>query len=337
MTAIPANMHAVQLRAYDGKPESITVAEIPVPRPGPGQVLVKVASSPINPSDLMFIQGLYGFKKPLPAVPGFEGSGTVVDAGAGAFPKFLKGKRVACAAADPKVSGGMWAEYVVTSAQLCIPLRKDVSLEQGASLLVNPFTAWALMDEARRGRHRAVVQTAAASALGRMIVRLGQRFSIPVINVVRRAVQVELLRGMGVEHVLNSSEKDFPEQLSDLCRKLGATIGFDAVAGEMSAIVLRAQAPGARLLVYGGLSLAPSQADPGSLIFEGKRLEGFWLSAWLQSKNMLAQMRIAGQVQKLLGSDLKTDFQAKLPLQDAAQALQQYAANMTAGKVLLTP
>src|SRR5262245_65864843 len=103
-------MRAVQLRDYDGKPESITVAEIPVPRPGPGEVLVKVFASPINPSDLTFIQGLYGFKKSLPAVPGFEGSGTVVEGGPGLLPRFLKGKRVACAAADPKISGGMWAE-----------------------------------------------------------------------------------------------------------------------------------------------------------------------------------------------------------------------------------
>jgi NADPH:quinone reductase len=64
----------------------------------------------------------------------------------------------------------MWAEYVVTRAQFCMSLRKNVELEQGAALLVNPITAWALMDGARRGAHRAVVQTAAASALGRVIV-----------------------------------------------------------------------------------------------------------------------------------------------------------------------
>jgi len=330
-------MRAVQLRDYDGKPESITLAEIPVPRPGPGEVLVKVFASPINPSDLMFIQGLYGFKKSLPAVPGFEGSGTVVEAGPGMLPRFLKGKRVACAAADPKISGGMWAEYVVTSAKICIPLQKNVDLEQAAAMLVNPFTAWALMDMARRDGHRAVVQTAAASALGRMIVRLGRRFSIPVVNVVRRAEQVELLRGMGSEYIVNSSEAGYDETLRDLCRKVGATIGFDAVAGEMSAIVLRAQPPGARLLVYGGLSLAACQADPASLIFEGKRLEGFWLTGWLRSKNILSQLRLARQVQALLGSDLKTDIQAKVRLEDAARALQQYASNMTAGKVLLMP
>jgi NADPH:quinone reductase len=309
-----------------------------VPRPRPGEVLVRVFASPINPSDLMFIRGLYGFKKPLPAVPGFEGSGTVVEAGAGMMPRFLEGRRVACAAADPKVTGGMWAEYVVTSAQFCIPLRKNVDLEQGAALVINPITAWGLMHEARRGRHHAVVQTAAASALGRMIVRLGKRFSIPIINVVRRSEQVELLRGgLGAEYVVNSSEPEFDKRLRELCHQLGASIGFDAVAGETSAIVLRAQPHGSRLLVYGALSLRASQADPASLIFEGKRLEGFSLDAWLRSRTLLGQLQLARQIQGLLRSDLKADFQAKVPLQEVGHALQQYAANMTAGKVLLMP
>ena len=78
MPPLPATMRAVQLKDYDPKPESLTVAEVPVPRPGPGEVLVKVFASPVNPSDLMFITGNYGFRKALPATPGFEGSGTVL-------------------------------------------------------------------------------------------------------------------------------------------------------------------------------------------------------------------------------------------------------------------
>jgi len=330
-------MRAVQLRAYDGNPESIVVVELPVPRPRPGQVLIRVAASPINPSDLMFIRGLYGFKKPLPAIPGFEGSGTVVESGSGMMPRFLKGRRVACAAADPNVAGGMWAEYLVTSARLCVPLIKQVDIEQGATMLVNPLTAWALMDEARRGRHRAVVQTAAASALGRMVVRLGRRFSIPTINVVRRDEQAELLRKMGAEYVLNTSDPGFDVSLGDLCRRLGASIGFDAVAGEISARVLRAQPRGSRLLVYGALSLEASQIDPASLIFEGKRVEGFWLTAWLHQRSVLSQLRVSRQVQRLLAGDLKTEIQARLPLEEAARGLEQYAANMTGGKILLLP
>src|SRR5262249_17338580 len=158
----------------------------------------------------------------------------------------------------------------------------------------------------------------------------------PVINVVRRAEQVELLRGLGAEYIVNSSEPEFDNRLRELCHQLGASIGFDAVAGEMSARVLRAQPQGSRLLVYGALSLQPSQADPASLIFERKRLGGFWLTAWLRrSRTLLGQLRLARQIQELLPSDLKTDFQAKVPLQEAGRALQQYAANMTAGKVLL--
>jgi NADPH2:quinone reductase len=108
-----------------------------------------------------------------------------------------------------------------------------------------------------------------------------------------------------------------------------------ALTGEMSAIVLRAQARASRLLVYGALSLQASQADPASLIFEEKRLEGFWLTAWLRSRNLFGQLVLSHQIQGLLRTDLKTEFQAKLPLQEAPRALQQYAANMTAGKVLL--
>jgi NADPH:quinone reductase-like Zn-dependent oxidoreductase len=330
-------MRAVQIRTYDGAPGSISLVELPVPRPGPGQVLVRVAASPINPSDQMFLRGLYGFKKPLPAIPGFEGSGTVVETGSGLMARFLKGRRVACAAVDPNSSAGMWAEYVVTSAQACMPLSDRVTLDQGAMTLVNPLTAWALVDIARRGRHRAIVQTAAASALGKMVVKLGRKFSIPVINVVRRAEQVDVLRTLGAEHVLNSNEEGFDSDLRTLCQKLGVTIGFDAVSGEMSGRVLRAQPDGSELLVYGALSLEASQIDPTSLIFEGKRVKGFWLSEWLRHRNMLGQLKLGRQVQSLLADDLKTEIHARLPLEKVASALEQYAANMTSGKILMVP
>jgi NADPH:quinone reductase-like Zn-dependent oxidoreductase len=337
MTSLPKAMRAVQLLAYDGKPESISVAQVPVPQPGPGEVLVHMAAAPLNPSDLAFIRGLYGFKKPLPAIPGFEGSGTVLETGSGMMAGFLKGKRVACHASAPNIAGGTWAEYLVTPANACVPLRKEVDMEQGATMLINPLTAWALVEEARRDGHGALVQTAAASALGRMVVRLARTFSIPIINIVRRSEQVELLRGMGEQHVLNSNDPDFDARLHELCQRLTASIAFDAVAGETTLRVLRALPKGSRLLVYGALSLQPCVVDPGSLIFEQKRVEGFWLTGWLRRKNMLSQLRVVGQVQKLLARELKTDFQARLPFEQAPRALQQYATNMTAGKILLVP
>jgi hypothetical protein len=85
------------------------------------------------------------------------------------------------------------------------------------------------------------------------------------------------------------------------------------------------------------LSLEASQIDPASLIFEGKRVEGFWLTAWLRQRNMPSQLRVTRHVQRLLGGDLKTEIQARLPLKEIARGLEQYASNMTGGKILLLP
>lgn len=337
MASPPSTMRAVQLRAYDGKPESLTVMQVPVPHPGPGEVLVRVFASPINPSDLLFIPGLYAFQKPVPTIPGFEGSGTVIEAGSGTLPRLLRSQQVACTTAAPNVSSGMWAEYAVTSARLCVPLRKGITLEQGSTMLINPLTAWALLEEARSGRHRAVVQTAAASALGRMIVRLAQRFAIPVINVVRRREQVPLLHGIGAQHVLSSNEAAFAANLRQLCHDLRATLAFDAVGGELSLLLLRALPNGSRLVVYGALSLSPCQADPSSLIFEDKHVEGFYLGTWLQRKSFLSQLRLTRQVQQFLPNELKTQIQSRLPLEEVTRGIELASAYSTAGKTLLVP
>src|SRR5574341_1806975 len=257
-------MRALELRAYDGKPESLALVEKPVPRPNKGQVLVHIAAAPINPSDLMFLRGHYANPKKLPVVAGFEGSGTVVAAGGGFIGRMLVGKRVACAA--PFDGDGTWAEYMVTSEKFCIPLRRGISLEQGATLIVNPLTAWALMDMAKRGRHRAVVQNAAASALGRMILRLGHRLGIPVIHIVRRQEQVELMRSLGANHVLNSSETNFDADLKKISHERQASLALDAVAGEMTGRLLSAMPHGGRVIVYGALSEQACQIDPRSLI-----------------------------------------------------------------------
>lgn len=330
-----ASMRALELRAYDGRPESLAVVEKVVPRPRAGEVLIRISASPVNPSDLAFLQGLYGVKKALPVVPGFEASGRVVEAGGGFLARTLVGKRVACAA--PTDGDGTWAEFMVTQASLCIPLIKQISDEQGATTIVNPLTAWALMNMAKQAQARSVVQTAAASALGQMIESLGRRFSIPVINIVRRPEQVELLRSKGAEHVLDSSAEDFDRRLPELCKQLEATMGFDAVAGEMAGRVLNAMSGGARLIVYGALSGEGCLIDPRSLIFEGKQVEGFWLSKWLRSQSIVNMLRTTRRVQKLLANELRTEIRARLPLEEAYKGLRMYAEQMTGGKILFIP
>ncbi len=334
---IPKTMQAVVLRDYQGKSQSAAVAEVRVPHPQSGQVLVQIDAAPVNPADLAFMKGYYGFKKSLPTIGGFEGAGTVVAAGDDPTAQRLIGKRVACGAADPTINGGTWAQYLLTDAHHCIPLAKEVSTEQGSTLLINPLTAWGLLEQARQGEHRTVVLSAAAGAVGRMIVRLAQRFSINTINIIRRDEQEELLRNMGAQHILNEYAPDFDTTLRDLCHDLGATIGFDAVAGNMASRILLAQPNGSRLLVYGALSLKPSRIDPSWLIFQDKHLEGFWLSTWLKSKSGPDLVDISREVQKLLTSELNTTIQARVPLENFALALTTYKFHMTAGKILLKP
>ena len=170
-TQIPDQMTAVVLDSYSGA-EALRVEQRPVPKPGKDEVLVKVAASPINPSDLAFLDGNYGFDNPPPVVPGGEGSGTVVAVGPGSMGRYFLGKRVACLSNGER--DGTWAEYVVASTKGgAFPLNKSVSLEQGAMSVINPLTASAFLEITNDGEHKAIVLTAAASALGQMVNRLG--------------------------------------------------------------------------------------------------------------------------------------------------------------------
>jgi NADPH:quinone reductase-like Zn-dependent oxidoreductase len=330
--SVPATMQALELEAYDGRPQ---VVEKPVPQPGPGEVLVRVTASPVNPSDLMFMRGLYGVKKPLPTTPGFEASGTVVAAGRGLWPRLLVGRRVSLGTSDKRE--GTWAEYVVTSAMRCIPLLGSVSMEQGASMIVNPMTAWALLDIARRGRHRAIANTAAAGALGQMILRLGIKLDLPVVHIVRRQEQLDLLRSLGAEHVFDSSQPDFDDRLKETFHRLGVTLALDGVAGKMTQRLLAAMPRGGRVLVYGALSMTTCRAHPTMLIFQNKGVDGFWLSAWVSKLTIIKLLRTSFAIQRLLAEELQTTIRARVSLQDAVSELEAYKKEMSKGKVLITP
>jgi NADPH2:quinone reductase len=327
-TFIPKSMQAVLLEENSGP---LTIGQIPIPQPGPGEVLIRMAAAPINPSDLGFLKGSYGFQKPFPVVPGFEGSGTVIAAGPGLLPRLLMGKRVACSAA----SGGTWAEYLVTSASSCFPLTKNLSLEQGATLIVNPMTAIAFLDIAKRDKHAAIVSNAAASALGRMILRLGQTHKIPVVHIVRRQEQVDLLRSLGGEYILNSCDPDFLDRLRTLSNQLKATLILDPVAGEQTQQLLDAAPNGSTALVYGTLSGEKIEIAPRDSSDADKRIAGFYLPDWLAKKDILQILADARRVQRLATNELQTTIYKRFPLSAVRPAIDLYQTHPTAGKVLL--
>jgi NADPH2:quinone reductase len=327
-TNVPKIMQAVQL---DPDNRSPVVRSVPVPQPGPGQVLIRMAAAPINPSDLNALRDASARGVSLPMAAGYEGSGTVVAAGPGILPGLWKGKRVAVGAP----LRGTWAEYVVTSATSCFPLDKQLSFEQGATLIVNPMTALAFFDIARRGHHAAIINNAAASVVGRMVLRLGQTYHLPVIHIVRRKEQVELLRSLGAEYVLNSQQRDFDEQLYALAQRLKATLVLDPVGGEQTQRLLDSTPSGSTAVVYGFLSGTRMEGLPSAANWDHQRVLGFYLPDWMAQKNILQVVNDMRRVQRLATHELQTTIRRRMPLSAVQQAIELYQANPTAGKVLL--
>ena len=328
--SLPHTMRALQLESFDG-PEGLHVRDIPVPMPRAGQVLINMHTAAVNPSDLMFLRGRYGVRREPPTTPGFEGCGTVVAAGTG-LGQFLVGRRVALATQG---NFGTWAQYTIASATNVFPLRRQISDTQGAMLLVNPLTAWALIDEALRARQPAVVFNAANSALGRMLIRTAAMRGLASIAIVRNAAYVADLRGLGATEVLVSSDEDFAAQLAQACTRHRAGIGFDAVAGDLTGTMLKAMPAGARVLVYGALSLTPVQVDVGTLLFGNKVVEGFWLTEWIRRRGIVQVLRAMRDIQTSLYAAMTTEVIATYTLDTAAAGIRAYQNHMGSGKIVL--
>jgi NADPH:quinone reductase-like Zn-dependent oxidoreductase len=311
--------------------------QIPIPTPGPGEVLVKIDSCPINPSDVSFITGNYPTPKPLPCIPGFEGSGTVVSSGGGLLGWSLVGKRVACFS-DLMSFDGLWAEYTVTRAKNCAKIPDYVSLEEGCGMLVNPLTVVMFSQLIKAGKHQAVIHNAAASALGKMLNKHLQRLGVPLINIVRRQEQVETLRALGAEYVLDSSQEGFVEQLTRLSTQLNATIGFDAIAGEATGVMFNALQPGGTVHVCGALSgRLVSGMNIRDFISKDKAVTGAWLTPWMKQQGLLGRFNAISTVQKHIKTDFSFSIANRFTLDQISEALAYYKANMSAGKTLIGP
>ena len=239
-------------------------------------------------------------------VPGLEGAGTVVKTGDGEEEKALQGKRVSFTKMAETESGhhkngGTWSEFVLTNATQCWELDDDITWEQGASSFINPFSAIGLLDKIKDYGGKSIIQTAAASQLAGMMRRLCKENNITVVNVVRRAEQVEQLKAEGVEHVLDSSTETFDRDLYALSQQLECTVGLDPIAGNMPARILQVLGPGGALIQYGELSLEKiSYINPVVFIYKAQTLEGFWLGGWLETKSADERKQIGEDAKKLL-------------------------------------
>jgi len=355
---------------------TLRLQEVQFPAPGEDEVLVKVEASPINPSDLGLLfgpadltQATFSGTAELPEVTaqvpesllrqisaradqslpaGNEGAGQVIAAGSSDAAQSLLGKTVAI------LGGAMYAQYRVLKANQCLLMNEGVSARQGASCFVNPLTALGMVATMREEGHSALLHTAAASNLGQMLVKICLKDQVPLVNVVRKAENVELLRSLGAQHVLNSSDDDFMESLIAVLTQTNATIGFDATGGgKLGGLILTAMeaAQAAKmgefsrygstqhkqLYIYGGLDRSPTSFNRSFGMAWG--LGGWLLTPFLQKIGPAAaqvlRRRVADEITTTFSSHYTQSV--SLPEMLARENIAVYARQATREKFLVTP
>lgn len=341
---LPTTTHALALRhggfatgpvpqVPDTLGRYLELREVPLPAPGPGQVLIEVIMAPVNPSDLFYVQGGYGQPRTEGVAAGFEGIGRVIG-GNGALAEALQGRRVAFLGTRT----GTWAAHAISEAALCIPLHDDLRDEDGAALIVNPLTAVALVERVREAKSKAFVLNAAGSQLGRLILGLAKDEGLHPVAVVRRPDDAEELRALGATEVLASGAQEFSALAQAAIRSHKPRILLDAVGDQVTADLFFAMPAGARWISYGKMSdEAPKLTQMGQFIFMDKAIEGFWLSRWLPAATPERRAAVVAQVQeRFITGRWQTRIAARLSLDDAIDAI--LPALMTgAGKVMICP
>lgn len=361
----------------DGNVE-LSIVKVDTPTPTDDEVLIEILAAPINPSDLALLTTFGGdlsninisgsgedtvaSMKVHPAViksmksrmdksmaAGNEGAGVVVDAGVNA--KSLIGKTVGLA------GGSMYAQYKCAPAMNCLVMEDGTTPSEAASSFVNPLTALSFVETMKMENHSAIVHTAAASNLGQMLVKICQSDGIPLVNIVRKEEQVEILKGIGAEYVCNTSDPDFMESLINALVETGATLGFDATGGgndgELPGQILTAMEVAAnknseqysrygsetykQVYIYGGLDRTPTVLTRAYGMSWG--LGGWLLTPMLGKIGMerVQEMRIR------IAKEIKTTFASKyageISFEEMLQpeVINSYAKQSTGNKFLVNP
>ncbi len=325
-------MRAIQFNQFGKPTDVLQLVDLPQPQPAPGQVRLRLTHRPINPSDLLTVSGEYGRLPPLPATPGLEGMGQVEKLGAG-----VKGLEVGQRVIPLGLIGGTWAEYGLADAQRLLPVPAAVSDQSAAQFVANPVTAWVMLEDLldlKTGDW--VLQTAAGSTLGRLVLQLAQLRGYKTVNFVRRREQVAELLTLGADVVICTEDKDVVQQVMTLTGGRGVKGALDAVGGAAGALAMGCLRPGGEMIVYGMLSFEPIPLHSGEMLFKGTSVRGFWLTHWLGSTPPGQVMPALRQLMQLMATgQLTPPVAAEYDLADFQQAITHAQTPGRSGKVLL--
>lgn len=368
--------HGLELRSKistHGELE-LSLARVEIPEPAPGEVVLRVEASPINPSDLGTLLSAADMstvraggtpESPVvtASVPqqhlkvlasrldkslrvGNEGAGVVIQAGANA--RELLGKTVAA------MGGGMYSQFRVLQAAQCLVLPEGASPADGASCFVNPLTALGMVETLRREGHKALVHTAAASNLGQMLNKICLKDGIGLVNIVRSPEQVALLRGLGAAHVCDSTSATFTEELAQALVETGATLAFDATGGgRLAGQILACMEAAAnrtatayspygstvhkQVYIYGRLDVRPLELVGSFGMAWG--VGGWLLMPFLEKIGPQAAQKLRDRVAAELKTTFASHYVEELSLAEALQLdkIAVYSKRATGKKYLINP
>lgn len=308
--------------------EVLKIKEVPVPEPGEGEVRIRVSTCNINPSDVMFVQGLYGIRPKLPAVGGFEAAGVIDKCGAGV--SLTEGTRVIFTAI------GVWQEYVILSERQVIPAPDGISDEVACQAFVNPFTAYGMLQLSGLESGQYLMLTAGGSAFSKFVTQMAAKKGIKVISTVRRNDLKKDLLDLGAHAVINTEEQDLITEVRSLTGKNGVDYIFEAVGGKTGAIAMECLKTGGTMMVYGLLSLKPTPMNNGLILFKNLTIKGFWLTTWIDSLSKEEKIEVTKNVFGSLASDqLKVSIDQTYPLDRVIDAIKHSETPGRKGKIIL--
>lgn len=373
---IPDSALQLQSLIRDAGELEISLAEVRVSKPGADEVLVRVEAAPINPSDLGLLFGAADMSsaemsgknalsvikavvperamkamagrlnQPMPV--GNEGAGVVVQAGSSAGAQRLLGKKVAM------LGGAMYTQYRCIDHEQCLELPDDVSSADGASCFVNPLTALGMIETMRIEGHSALVHAAAASNLGLMLNRICIQDDIPLVNIVRKQEQVDLLKAQGAKFVCNMESPDFLENLTDAIDMTNATIAFDPIGGgKLASQILTSMEVALnrdpkeysrygstthkQVYIYGMLNTAKTEIARNFGFSWG--MGGWLLFNFLAKIGPVSEAELRQRVVKELKTTFASKYSHEVSLSGALQmdAVKVYSQRSTGAKFLINP
>jgi trans-2-enoyl-CoA reductase len=313
-----------------GNPADVLQVETrPWPMPAADEAVVKMSAAPINPADLNQIEGKYPVRWELPATPGFEGAGIVVESGAD-----VKGLTSGALVILPH-NIGTWRDAVTVKAQELVVVPDGIEPVQAAMLKINPLTAWRLLhDYVDLKEGDWLIQNAANSAAGRDVIHIAHELGYKTVNVVRRAELIDELRAEGGDVALVDGD-NLRDQVKNATGGASIRLGLNSVGGDSALRLANCLAPGGTLVSFGAMSLQPLKIPTGLLIFKDLRFRGIWINKWYDTATPSERMKTFRPLFDMAKRGLlKTKVEKAYPLSEVKAAVAHAAQGKRNGKIV---